>query len=366
MKRKTNAILIGLGIFSALAFFSLSIDPAGSQAANQKTEESKLKESDLMQTALPQRRNFNATRAWFGQVKSLNKIYLKTLADGRIVSIKREEGEKVKAGDEIMTLGGPMVENRLQVLQRQSKNLKKQLLRARKLRNLKQAAAKQQMASIDELNQVLGLCDRLQNELDNNRQNLLQLESAIHIKALDNGIFTLRRVAVGQDVAQGEILAEIITPGQIYIGATCFPPEGTTLTGKTVFINRNTEKPVPATITTVLPQRTAAGAQALRITAAALNQYLQPGETVSGTVILAQHQKVLALPESAIVRDEKDSTFIFTRQKSGFKKRKVTTGLSDKGWVEIVSGITATDEIVISGAYELFYQNFNKIYKVVD
>ena len=98
MKRKTIGILIGLGFFSALAMFSLSLWPAGSQTTNQKAEKNLLKESDLIQTALPQRRNFNATRAWFGQVKTLNKTYLKTLENGRIVSIKRHEGEAVKAG----------------------------------------------------------------------------------------------------------------------------------------------------------------------------------------------------------------------------------------------------------------------------
>lgn len=364
MKRKTLGILIGL--FSALAMFILSPRPAGSQPASHKAGKNLLKESDLIQTALPQRRNFNATRAWFGQVKTLNKTYLKALANGRIVSIKLHEGVAVKAEDEIMTLGGPLIENRFQGLQRQSENLEKRLLRAQKLLKVKQAAAKQQMTSIDQLNQVAELCDRLQNEWNNNQQRLMQLKSAVHIKAGTSGIFTQRQVAVGQDVSTGETLAEIITPEQIYIAATCFPPDGATLTGKTVFINRNTEKPLKATITTILPQRTTAGAQALRITDASLKQYLQPGETVAGTVVLAAHSQALALPQSAVVRDEKDDAFIFIRQKSGFRKKTVTTGLNSKGWVEIVSGITAADEVVISGAYELFYQDFNKIYKVVD
>ena len=72
------------------------------------------------------------------------------------------------------------------------------------------------------------------------------------------------------------------------------------------------------------------------------------------------------MPEDAVVYDQEGKSFIFVKKGRGYEKRQVKTGLIKNGWIEIVSGLSKNDMLVIRGAYELFYRDFSKTYKVPD
>ncbi len=78
------------------------------------------------------------------------------------------------------------------------------------------------------------------------------------------------------------------------------------------------------------------------------------------------HKNALALPEKALVYNEKEQACIFLATVDNYQRQAVKTGLSANGWTEIVSGIKVGDKVVTQGTYELYYQDFSKIYKVVD
>ena len=87
---------------------------------------------------------------------------------------------------------------------------------------------------------------------------------------------------------------------------------------------------------------------------------------MAGTIILAAHENALAVPQAAVVRDEEERAYVFLQNRSGYRRQPVKTGIVASGWIEITSGLKAGDEVVVQGAYELLYQDFNKIYKVAD
>jgi multidrug efflux pump subunit AcrA (membrane-fusion protein) len=183
------------------------------------------------------------------------------------------------------------------------------------------------------------------------------------------GIFTNLRVSVRQDVERGAHLAEIIPPTDLRIVSSLFPPANIPLIGKTAIINSAIGKTITGTVVKVLPQPTIAGETFIWrvwIEGDAINRQMKPGETAHGEIPLRVRRNVLALPAEAVVRDEHEQPFVFLIVPGGYRKQPVKTGLTSEGWVEVVSGISEGAEVVIQGAYELFYKDFSKVYKVED
>ncbi len=74
----------------------------------------------------------------------------------------------------------------------------------------------------------------------------------------------------------------------------------------------------------------------------------------------------MAVPASAIIRDQQGHAFVFIKGPKGYIKRPVRIGPASGGYVGVLSGIQPAGRVVIHGGYELFYRQFNKIYKAAD
>ncbi|MBI5187217.1 MAG: efflux RND transporter periplasmic adaptor subunit [Nitrospinae bacterium] len=263
-------------------------------------------------------------------------------------------------------IGGPLIDSSLEVLRNQSSTLQKRITLAEHLVSIKRDAVSQKFAKHEELASAEDVLARLKAELESTRQETQRLQGAIHVHATVNGVFTNRKVSAGQEVQKGDNLAEIISLNHIYIASTLFPKEDAELKGKRAVINFAGESSISGTIVNILPQRTAEGAVVVWIEGPGLDSVLRPGQTVSGTVVLSQRNRALAVPQSAIVLDEKERAHVFVKDSSGYHQKPVKAGIVSDGWVEIVSGLKEGDEVVVQGAYELFHRNFNKLYKVAD
>jgi multidrug efflux pump subunit AcrA (membrane-fusion protein) len=153
------------------------------------------------------------------------------------------------------------------------------------------------------------------------------------------------------------------------IVATLSPPADIPLEGRTAIIYSTKGETIPGIVVKVIPQRTLTGVTfvwTIWIEGDAINRQMKLGETVSGEIPLLVRNKVFALPAEAIVRDEQEQPLVFLNVAGGYRKQLVKTGLTSAGWVEVVSGIPEGAEVVVQGAYELFYKDFSKIYKVAD
>jgi RND family efflux transporter MFP subunit len=66
-----------------------------------------------------------------------------------------------------------------------------------------------------------------------------------------------------------------------------------------------------------------------------------------------QNLETLAVPESAVFLEEnKDVVYVQVGGES-FVRRIVTTGIEDRGWIEILDGLEAGERIVVVGGYEI-------------
>ncbi|MCC7528957.1 MAG: efflux RND transporter periplasmic adaptor subunit [Candidatus Melainabacteria bacterium] len=80
---------------------------------------------------------------------------------------------------------------------------------------------------------------------------------------------------------------------------------------------------------------------------------LRPGMFVQAQIVIGSRDKqTLIIPDSALVKDG-DHTFVYTKVDNSFKPVFVKTGLAVAGDVEILSGITLSDQIVLKGAQQL-------------
>ena len=327
----------------------------------------KLAKESLIKTEKPQRKNFQNVCHWFGKVGSKNKTQIISLESGVILSINAKDGVTIVKGQPVFDIGGPLINSRQTVLSNKLISLQKRIAFAEKMVSLKKDAISQKFANFSELASAEDSLAQLKTEFDAATQEKLQLENAIQMRATIGGTFAGRKVCIGQEVQKGDTLAEIISKDQLYIIATIFPKDNDiNLQNKNVVINLPNNKSIKGIVINVMPRKNAEGANVIWIESDELIKNLQPGQTIAGTLILSEHRNTLAVPENAIMRDEEEKAFVFIKTPDGYKKRLVKTGIEKAGWIEIKTGIEKDDKIVIKGAYELFYQDFNKIYKVVD
>jgi multidrug efflux pump subunit AcrA (membrane-fusion protein) len=262
----------------------------------------------LVKTGHPERRNFTLCCRWFGRVESKRTVKVVAPEAGQVVSIEAQEGVLVKKGEALLSLAGPTAESRLKTRQQS-------------------------------------------------------------VASPATGIFTNRRVNIGQDVQKGTHLADIISPTDLRIVAAFSPPADIPLEGRTAVIYSTKGETIPGIVVKALPQPTITGVSLIWIVwieGDAINRQMKLGGTASGEIPLHVRRNVLALPADAIVRDEQEQPFVFLNLAGGYRKQPVKTGITSEGWVEVVSGITEGTEVVVQGAYELFYKDFSKIYKVAD
>lgn len=323
-------------------------------------------QADIIKTGRPQRHDFLLTCHWFGKVKSQKGVKIITPKQGVIVSVNAPDETPVKKGSCLFTLGGPQIDSTLAILQKKAEFLKARLSLAEENAASRYKALIEKLGRKEELNASRDAVARLRSELEAVKQEHQALQHAIYIRSPIDGVFTRRSVNPGQMVAKGTQLAEVIDPKQIRIVAYLFPPPGCRLQGRSATIHTLNGNSGSGIVIREVLQRTLEGATVVWIEGNNLDRYLRPGETVAGEIVLSIHKRTLAVPKSAVVCDDREREFIFVKEPHGYTKRPVKTGILSEGLIEIVSGIKEWDEVVVQGAYELFYQNFNEVYKVKD
>ncbi len=320
----------------------------------------------LIETQVPVKRDFTLTCPWFGRVESRETNRVKALTDGEILAIKAPDETPVTRGTLLFTLGGPRVEGRLKSLNAEIAALRPRVLIARQNVRLKKEAVAQKIAKKETLLSAEQALFTLQSSLERMKLQLAVFRNSLKIRARMDGLFTGRQVSKGQAVHTGDVLCEIVPLKSLRIVATLFPPRGIRLKGCKVLIHTAAGRDIAASVATVLPRHTRKGAAIIWIEGKTVNHQFSPGETISGVLVTGVQKGLMAIPVSAIIRDQDERPFIFVKGPKGYIKRPVKTGPISGEWVGILSGLQEKDQVVIHGGYELFYRHFNKIYKVAD
>jgi RND family efflux transporter MFP subunit len=317
-------------------------------------------------TAKPATRRFTSLVPWTGVVEPQARVRLIARAAGRIEKIDAADESPVKAGGLVMLVGGPRVESERATRQAAIEALESRLAVARQsVARLRQdlaerLATKETLAAAEQTKlQIEGDLHRARLELDGFEKTLL-------VAAPMDGIFTGRRASVGQTVQVGDCLGEVVAADGLRIQASLFAPPDTGLVGKKVRL-RTSGNEIPAgKIARVLPDSDISGAVRVWVRLSSGAPPVRPGQSVGGVVLLDERTS-LAVPASAVVYDADGHAFVFVRDSGGeFRKHGVRPGTEESGWAEIRTGLEISDSVVVRGAYELFFRDFDKQYAIED
>lgn len=78
------------------------------------------------------------------------------------------------------------------------------------------------------------------------------------------------------------------------------------------------------------------------------NLKLKPGMFVSADIIITKKENTIVVPKELVLRNN-DSQYVFVIDKSIAKQREVTTGIENGNNIEILSGLSKDDRLVVKG-----------------
>ena len=280
-----------------------------------------------------------------GTLLSDESVTVSAEIPGRLKEIHFTEGQPVEKGAPLFTLDDSVYRAQLADAEAKLKLAEQTYERTSKLFSSKYATAQSADEAVSNLAVTKAAVELAKVQLEKTR-----------IVAPFSGIVGLRQVSVGEYITAGRALVnlEAIDPvkadfrvpekflpaikvGQsIRIGVDAFP--GDTFDGKVYAID---------------PRIDVAG-RSLLVRAKVPNedQRLRPGLFARVTVLLKLKEDALTVPEQAIV-PQGDSQYVFKIDDGKAKLTKVTVGMRRSGRVEILSGLSADDQVVTAGQLKL-------------
>ncbi len=319
--------------------------------------------NDIPMLARVTMHKFTFNLPWFGQVESMHAVNIPARAEGLIVRIGAADETEVRQGDMLFILAGSAVESRMTDLQKQLSQAKREIAIAKLNLNLKRNQIRQRLATHEQVNAAENSLSLARAHASNAKQVLASLSVGVRITAPMDGVFTRRRVHIGQYVHVGMLLARIVNAHRIRIRASLFPSHAIKLVGRVAVIHILHGDHIEGRVVATMPEATSEGGVQVWIEGDDI-QKLMPGVQVSG--VIPVQLESFAAPQSAIARDDAGKAYVFVRHGDAFRKRSVTTGIRDRRWVQIRSGLKGDEQIATQGVYELLYHDFNKNYHAPD
>lgn len=179
--------------------------------------------------------------------------------------------------------------------------------------------------------------------------------------AQNSGVVAELSVSEGQYVAEGSTIMRLEGYGNLWVEADVYPSEANKVrVGQQVkvVVAGWEDQPQNMTISFITPALES-GSQVMQIrgTIPNPNNHWQPG--LQAIVLLPSKSKgkTLTLPVDAVIREESGTHVWIEKENGKFEPRMVTTGMETSDMVEIKSGLTEGDIVVVTGAY-LLYSEF--------
>ncbi|HTL80451.1 MAG TPA: efflux RND transporter periplasmic adaptor subunit, partial [Bacteroidia bacterium] len=177
----------------------------------------------------------------------------------------------------------------------------------------------------------------------------------ITVYSKTDGYLSSLHVQEGQYVNAGDVLFETASLDHVRVNAQIYPGEINTFENATEFEVETVSGEIftAQKLPDVPSLEVNSKIQLIQLRVANPAHHLHPGMMMSIKATSGAAQKCLLIPRSALITEDQ-MPFIWILEKDGmFSRRMIVTGREDGDLVEVVSGISAGDQIVISGTYLL-------------
>jgi membrane fusion protein (multidrug efflux system) len=262
-------------------------------------------------------------------------------AEGKVVTLAVEEGDRVVRGAVLVQIDPTDASLAVRRAELAVRNAQTSLARA-------DAMAAERLISTQDLDKARHDRDLAGQELAEARQRLAKTR----VIAPFAGRITVRRVQPGQTVKPGD---ELFTLADFEpLVARVFLPEREVLglrPGQEVrlALRSQEETRFVGRVRQVSPVvDTASGTVKVTVDAVNPPEQVRPGAFVTVELLRETRAQALLVPRAAVVRELQES-FVYVAEGNTARKRAVTLGLQEGDRLEVVGGLKAGEQVVVSG-----------------
>lgn len=270
-----------------------------------------------------------------------NEVKVLSEVEGRVSSLRVEEGDWVKKGQVLVTLLRDEEEIAVKKAQLKESNARAAFDRAKEL-------VERELISREAF-------DKLTIDFEIARQELAEAEWALKrttIVAPFSGRVTARMTQLGQHVRPGDELFQVTDFNPLI--ARIYLPERDVLgleEGRSVQIRLDASEQVAfaGRIRQISPVvDTSTGTVKVTVEATEPPAQVRPGSFVTVNIVRETRPEALLLPREAVLR-ELQKAHVFVAQNDVAEKRAVTLGIEEGDLVEVTSGVAAGDQVIVAG-----------------
>ncbi|MGB5552297.1 MAG: efflux RND transporter periplasmic adaptor subunit [Thermoanaerobaculia bacterium] len=270
-----------------------------------------------------------------------NEVKVLSEVEGRVLTLRVEEGDWVKNGQVLATLVRDDQAIAFKKAQLQETNARAAYDRAKEL-------VERELISREEF-------DKLSIDYEITQQELAEAEWALKkttIIAPFSGRITARMTQLGQHVRPGDELFQVTDFDPLV--ARIYLPERDVLgleEGQDVQIRLDaaTEVYFAGRIRQISPVvDTSTGTVKVTVEATEPPEQVRPGSFVTVNIVRETHSDALLLPREAVLR-ELQKAHVYVAEDDVAEKRAVTLGLEEGKLIEVLSGVAAGDRVIVTG-----------------
>jgi Cu(I)/Ag(I) efflux system membrane fusion protein len=165
-------------------------------------------------------------------------------------------------------------------------------------------------------------------------------------------------VREGTYVTTGQVLFKVVNASALRIELNLPASQGKQITtGTAVDLHFDTETTQQGKVDFIQPFFSE-GEEFVTVRVYTKSSSLQIGQLVQAT-INAKQVEALWVPKGAVL-DLGSEKIVFIKDREVFKPKTITTGIESNGWIEIIQGLSSSDEIAINAQYLVDSESFIK------
>ena len=280
-----------------------------------------------------------------GIVEAWERVTIRAEVTGRITEILKDEGDFVHKGEVIAK-----IDNRDYLAAVKEAKANVDLRESDLERN--EELFKKKIISESKYDSIVAPALAAEADLDKAKLNLDRTE----IRASFDGVINKRDIRLGTLVTPGTAIMDVLDIQKVRVNI--FIPERdvlkvANLEETDIILTKNRELRVKGK-KLFLSQEPAAGAQAYKLQFEVDNKegLLRPGMFVESDIVRGVKKGALMLPIYSVL-PVGDRTFCYVEEDGVARIREVQTGIIDGDMVEITSGLTQSDNVIIKGQRQL-------------
>ncbi len=295
-----------------------------------------------------------------GTVRSPRVARLSPEVAGLVAGLEVDSGDRVAAGDTLLTLDATFARLALQGAQAATELAREELADARrrltdaerlvKLRGIPETEVEARRSEVRTDAATLKLREAEQRR----EQERLQRHT---LAAPFEGVISRKLSETGEWVSPGEPVLELVADRGLRIDFAVpqrYFPRIATDTGIEVRLGGLPAQPVDARIGEIIPvSDPSARTFVVRVYPEPLDLPLMPGMSASGTLALATGERSLVVPRDALLRHADGRTTLwvveFDGERASVAERLVSTGLAFDDQVVVREGLDADQQVVVEG-----------------